>query len=1104
MRPSDPILTTIGACPVVLELAHNLPAPGTQKHLGGVHGALGSLLVAALHESCPEQVFVALARTPADAIAVETDLELVVTTRDTCHFYPQREALPYEDSEPHLEIDGLRVEAVEALFSGRTQILVTTPRALQERAAIPSSLAGLRRTIRVGEQVEFSAIRDFLEQQGFIRMPLVEEVGQFAVRGGILDVFSVAAGEPVRIEFWGDKIASIRSFNILDQRSTCELKETHVLPVTFQRLSEDTDERVPKSLLELLPAGALITRIGDWSIDEEVSRTWTRVTTLYEGLIQSGATPSSPDTLFLHPNDFAQALARYAHLHLSIRNNSSLVLDSEPPPEIDRDMGRLEAYLRDGHDQGHETLLLCDNEGQLQRLEEILGGVSLIPSGTRLGLGSLSTGFELSCGEKQLRVLNDHEIFRRNRRLGRSRRFRGSVALESLAHLKPGDYLVHMDHGVGRFIGLERLEISGQELEALAIEYAGGEVLRVPVYRLDLIERWIGESGDAKPPSVHRIGGRRWKTVRKKTERALEKMTVELLELYARRQSTNGFRFSQDTQWQIEMESSFLYEDTPDQREATTHVKRDMESHRPMDRLICGDVGYGKTEVAVRAAFKAVQDGKQVAVLAPTTILVEQHKHTFAERLADYPVNVGALSRFRSAKEQKEILLGLASGRVDIVVGTHRLLSKDVSFRDLGLLIIDEEQRFGVSHKERLKRLRASIDILALSATPIPRTLHLSLSGIRDLSLIQTPPRDRIPIVTSVVPWTNRLITEALHRELDRGGQAFFLHNRVETIHAAAEKLRALIPEASIGVAHGQMGGHELDKVMRSFVKSELDVLVCSSIIENGLDVQNANTLIVDRADRFGLSQLYQIRGRVGRSNRRAYCYLLVPDEVGEDARRRLTVLEHYTELGSGYSIALHDLELRGAGNLLGADQSGFAQQIGLDTYMRLLKKTVKRLRNGNEQQEWPDPDVSLAGPAYLPEGYVSDSAQKLHFYRRLSRAGGQTEIEAIRLELADRFGPLPPETARLLDASVLRILGRSVGVERIIVSDESARMSFREGIVPRMAALEGPLRQRQAELEVRRITPLSLLLYQVGADPILETVTLALAALSSAHSAAA
>ena len=431
-------------------------------------------------------------------------------------------------------------------------------------------------------------------------------------------------------------------------------------------------------------------------------------------------------------------------------------------------------------------------------------------------------------------------------------------------------------------------------------------------------------------------------------------------------------------------------------------------------------------------------------------------------------------------------------------------MSKDVTFHDLGLLIIDEEQRFGVSHKERLKGLRASIDILSLSATPIPRTLHLSLSGIRDLSLIQTPPRDRISIMTSIVPWTDQLVTEALHRELDRGGQAFFLHNRVETIYTTTEELRALIPEANIGIAHGQMSSHELDKVMRSFIEGTLDILVCTSIIENGLDVQNANTLIVDRSDRFGLSQLYQIRGRVGRSDRRAYCYLMVPDDLSIQAKKRLTILEHYTELGSGHSIALRDLELRGAGNLLGAAQSGFAQQIGLDTYMRLLRKTINRIQKGNEDQEWPEPDVSLSGPAYLPETYISDSAQKLHFYRRLSRATSQIEVEAIRLELVDRFGSLPPESARLLDTSLLRILGRKVGVERIIVSEDSARLNFHEGIVPRMAALDGPLRQQQVELEVHRITPLSLLLYKMGVSPILDTVTLALAALNSADSAAA
>jgi len=678
------------------------------------------------------------------------------------------------------------------------------------------------------------------------------------------------------------------------------------------------------------------------------------------------------------------------------------------------------------------------------------------------------------------------------------------VAIESLAQLTPGDYVVHMDHGVGCFKGLEHIDVVGQEMEALAIEYEGSEILRVPVYRLDLVERWVGETDESKPPKLHRIGGKRWKKIRQKAEQAIEDMTVELLELYARRQTAEGFAFSPDTHWQMEMESSFLYDDTPDQRQAVEDVKRDMEGKRPMDRLLCGDVGYGKTEVAIRAAFKAIQDGKQVVVLAPTTILVEQHRHTFAERLADYPVRIGALSRFRTPKQQKEILAGLADGKIDIVIGTHRLLSGDIVFRDLGLLIVDEEQRFGVKHKERLKNLRASLDVLSLTATPIPRTLYLSLSGIRDLSLIRTPPRDRMPIFTNLLTWSDQLIADALHRELDRGGQTFFMHNRLDTIYTIAEEVRTLVTEARVEVAHGQMNPGDLDEVMRAFVDGEIDVLVCSSIIENGLDVPNANTLIVDRADRFGLAQLYQIRGRVGRSDRRAYCYLLVPEDVSEEAERRLRVLEHYTELGSGYSVALRDLELRGAGNLLGADQSGFAQQVGLDAYMRLLRKTIARIEKREEAVDRPDPEVSLSGGAFLPDSYVADSSQKLHLYRRLSKVVGLTEIESMRLELADRFGPLPTEVERLMDATILRVLGRDVGVARILVRAGSARVTFRDDVVPMMSVLEEPLRQRRTQVEIRRIHPLSLRLEHDGPESITETLTVALAALRSAKANAA
>jgi transcription-repair coupling factor (superfamily II helicase) len=1059
-------------------------------------------------------VFVAVAPDPTAAASLEADLDALLGA-EVAWLYPQREALPYESDEPHLEIGGLRVEAVEALFSGRGRLLVTTLRALQERAPVPERLARLRLTLGVGPSPGLQGLVAALEERGFERVPLVEEVGQFAVRGGIIDLFSFGSPEPVRIEFWGDDIDSIRSFDILDQRSTGQLDQVHVLPVDFRR--QVGGETVLRSLPELLPGGALLVRIdppppqdnppggeGAETWQRQAERTWRHVLDVRSELVRHGGSAAAPEELFLPPPLFEEVLSRFPQLVLTGSARAQLTLDCDPPPPVDRNVKRLHDLLREGAARGDDTLILCDNEGQLQRLEELLGEGRLgLPPRAQLGIGSLEGGFHLRCSSPPLRVLTDHEIFRRSRRVRRGRRFRGAVALESLAQLTPGDYVVHMDHGVGQFKGLEHVTVGGQEIEALAIEYANGEILRVPVYRLDLVERWVGDTDEAEPPEVHRIGGKKWKTLRRRTEAAIEQMTAELLQLYARRAASDGFGFSPDTRWQKEMESSFLYEDTPDQRRAAEDVKRDMESPRPMDRLVCGDVGYGKTEVAIRAAFKAVQDGKQVAVLAPTTILVEQHRHTFEERLADYPVRIGALSRFRGATETRELLKKLATGEIDIVIGTHRLLSDDVEFHDLGLMIVDEEQRFGVKHKERLKSLKSSVDVLTLTATPIPRTLYLSLSRIRDLSLIRTPPRDRMPILTHLLPWSEHILAEAIHRELDRGGQAFFLHNRVETIYAAADKVRRLVPEARVEVAHGQMTARELDRVMTAFVDGEVDVLVCSSIIENGLDVPNANTLIVDRADRFGLSQLYQIRGRVGRSDRRAYCYLIVPPHLSEDAERRLRVLEHYTELGSGYSVALRDLELRGAGNLLGADQSGFANAVGIDAYLRLLEKTVLRMQEDGAPAEHPDPEISMDGAAYLPEAYVSDPGQKLHLYRRVSKIRHQAEVDDLRRELEDRFGRLPPEVERLMDQVTLRILGRQLGVERILLRDRSARVNFRADVVPRLAVLERPLRDRQIQVEVRRMAPLSLELRRLGPEPLAPTLIRALSALGEKAQAA-
>ena len=1100
-----PIVQALGTCPGFQRLCEALPERGARRVLSGAIGSAATAAVAALHEHLATRLLVVIASSPRRAIEIEVDLELLLG-EGTSFLFPQREARPYESSEPHLEIGALRVEAVEALLGGRTRLLVTTLRALQERAPIPADLAELRVSLRVGEEVGFQTLIADLGERGFERVPIVEEVGQFAVRGGLLDIFSFGSPEPVRVEFLGDEITSIRFFDILDQRTSGTTDEAHILPVDFQRGPESTT-LVSRSLLELLPADTLLLPVhpeegGKWR--PELDRTWSYVSRLHEELTAEGDSPDAPDTLFLPATDAEPRLNALARIDLSATAGGEIELSCSPPPAIQRDMARLSSALRAIAASGGRSLVLCDNQGQCDRLEEILGGPKKIPPGVHLVVGSLSAGFVLEAATPPLQVLTDHEIFRRSRRVRSRRRFRGAVALESLAQLNPGDHVVHMDHGIGVFRGLQHIEIGGEELESMAIEYAGGEILRVPVYRLDLVERWVGESESVAPPALHRIGGKRWKTLKRKTSEAIEMMTVELLHLYARREAALGFAFSPDTQWQKEMESSFLYEDTPDQRTAMEAVKRDMESKRPMDRLICGDVGYGKTEIAIRAAFKAVQDGRQVAVLAPTTVLVEQHRHTFAERLADYPVRVAALSRFRTPADQKKLLEDLASGRIDIVVGTHRLLSPDVEFANLGLLIVDEEQRFGVRHKESLKQLKASLDVLTLTATPIPRTLHLSLVGLRDLSLIRTPPLDRMPVITHVVPWSDSILTEALLRELDRGGQSFFLHNLVSTIEGAAAQIRVLVPEARIEIAHGQMRPRELDHVMRDFVIGEIDILVCSSIIENGLDVPNANTLIVNRADHFGLSQLYQIRGRVGRSDRRAFCYLIAPTELSAEAERRLRILEHHTELGSGYSVALQDMELRGAGNLLGGEQSGFAHSIGIEAYMRLLEQTVRRLQGAEEGREFPDPDVSITGAAYLPDSYIADSGQKLHLYRRLSKLSRMAEVASLREELADRFGAPPVHVEHLLDGAALRILGRQIGVERILVGKSEARVNFRATVVPRLAVLERPLQERSVEVEVRRMTPLSLVLRQVGPESLVSTLILALTKLIEARDAAA
>jgi transcription-repair coupling factor (superfamily II helicase) len=1050
-----------------------LPASGEIVRAGGLVGSSSAALVASLVQDHQQRVFMVMTESPADAERWFADLEVLVP--GVVRLYPQREALGEE--EPHLEIAGERVETIEALLQGQARVLVTTLRATAELTPVARSVDEGRLTISKGSELRPEDVAEKLETMGYERVPSVRDVAQFAVRGGILDIYGFGMAGPTRMEWWGDEIISAREFDLDTQRSSGEKDSVTVLPVSGSKRVGANGDFDRLSILEIIPPETVLVTEGHGELSE-VQRLWEEAAHHLELAERRGEDVQSREVLFCNPDGWSGIRGKFASIEIGGSEPDHDFFLGEPT-RVDRNISELTKVVSAG-----ATLILCDNEGQLERLEELLspksGGTpgGGPPDNATLALGALSAGFKMP----ELMVLTDHEIFTRARRLRRARRYRQAVALADEA-LKSGDYVVHLDHGVGIYRSTDTITLGeGNDIEVAVIEYEGGDRLNVPLYRIDQIERFRSADGaDRVPPKLHKLGGTRWGKQRKKTESAIKRMAAELVELYARRSVASGFAFPPDTRWQAELESSFLYEDTPDQRTASDEVKRAMEQAPVMDRLVIGDVGYGKTEIAVRAAFKAVMSGKQVAILVPTTILAEQHGSTFGDRMANFPVRIEVLSRFRSAAMQRKVLEDLKVGKVDIVIGTHRLLSKDVHFKDLGLLVVDEEHRFGVRHKEKLKQLRLNIDILTLTATPIPRTLHFALSGLRDMSLIETAPRDRSPVLTFVEPWDDVLIEEVIARELDRGGQVFFVHNRVETIETIAARVRRLAPNASLAVGHGQMKEADLDQVMRRFVSGELDILVSTMIVESGLDVPNANTMIVSRAEYFGLAQLYQLRGRVGRGHRRAYCYLLVPDNLDPAAEERLKLMEHHTELGSGYRLAVRDLEHRGAGNLLGSEQSGHAHNVGMDLYLRMLNDMVRALRGEEAGEIHPPPEVYFDGSAHIPTSYVNDERAKLDFYRRLARVAELSEIAQLRSELRDRFGPIPVEAERLLASTELRFLGARLGIESITVRGDVTRVGFRTGAAPRLARLTTALDEVQFEAEVRRAMPLSLRLTRLG-----------------------
>jgi len=1116
------LLEAVEALPEFARSVSALPPSSPRVHLSGLPGSSDAALIAALSRRAPGRFFVVIAESVAAAERWLADLESLDEEIGVA-FYPPREG--FGEAEPHAEVAGERVETLERLGRGDIRILLTTARALLERTQLPRALAHTRLELRKGDTRRPEDLASHLESIGFERVPMVEDVAQFSVRGGIFDVYGFGMAEPVRLEFWGDDVVELRHFDLVTQRSTRDAELALILPVDGQ-ISGIAEGSARISIVSLFASDTVVVIPEDSHVGPELVRTWDEAQHHIELARRRGEDTPDRESLYATPSELMSALlarglvgltatdpARIPDFLESGRDSSGVLISGSDtrhmqetttihfplrsPEPILRDMKRLREVVADGL----STVILCDNAGQAERLEELLSEGQRPPN-AGLAIGVLSGGFVIPpFGDNQgLRVLTDHEIFRRERRIRRARRYTTGSAIETLTALTPGDYVVHLEHGVGIYRGIEKIFFRESTVEAAVIEYEGGDRLNVPLYRIDQIERYRSAAditSDTAPPRLHSLGGKRWAQQRDRTRAAIQEMTAELLDLYARRKVATRPPHVPDTPWQRQLESSFLFEDTPDQRTATTDVKSDMERARPMDRLLVGDVGYGKTEIAVRAAFKAVQSGRQVAVLVPTTILAEQHARTFGDRLADFPINVRTLSRFVTPKQQQEIISALADGRIDIVIGTHRLLSPDVKFKSLGVIVVDEEHRFGVKHKERLKQLKLESDVLTLTATPIPRTLHISLAGLRDMTLMQTPPRDRSPVLTFVEPRDEGLIEEGITRELDRGGQVFFVHNRIETIDAIADHIRRLVPRARIAVGHGQMRERDLEQVMREFVDAETDVLVSTMIVESGLDVPNANTMFVNHAHHFGLAQLYQLRGRVGRSHRRATCYLLVPDaDIEEDANRRLKILEHHTELGAGYRIALKDLELRGAGNLLGPEQSGFVTAVGFDMYLRMLEETVGRLLRGDTSPKLQPSDVSVDVPSYLPDEYIAAQDAKLDVYRRLTHMIDPDDIDGLRAEMRDRFGPLPPPAEAFFAVALLRVLGGAAEMESILVRGNEARITFREHAVPRMKGISAAFHEVQFQAEVRRAHPLSLKLTRLGGAELLSGLVRALATL--------
>ncbi|MDB5262437.1 MAG: transcription-repair coupling factor [Adhaeribacter sp.] len=1031
--------------------------PAFHIQLKGLVGSLDAVLVAAVAGLLDDAHHLVILHDKEEAAYFHSDLQNLFDGEKDTLLFPSSYKRPYSFDETENANILMRAEVLNLLNNktGKGMIIVTYPEALTEKVINKKSLVENTLGVKVGEKLDTNFLNEMLTEYDFERTDFVYEPGQFAIRGGIVDIFSYANDLPYRIELFGDEIESIRSFNPHTQLSVETKTQVSIVPNVQTKLLHESRE----PLLDFISANTKIWFKDARQAFDVIDESFDKAVQAFDYLmLTSGGTQvvSKPEDLFQNAKSFKKLLDNFVTVEFGKRfhfKNSEVVqFEIKPQPSFNKDFKLLVSNLHENQSHNLVNIIAADSPRQVDRLTTIFDELDHDVKFQHLPI-SLREGF--IDDNTKIALYTDHQLFERYYRYKTKEKFSKSKALtlKELRALHPGDYVTHVDYGIGRFAGLEKVDVGGRMQEAIRLVYRDDDLLYVSIHALHKISKYTGKEGT--PPTMSKLGSPEWENKKSRVKKKVKDIAEELIKLYAKRKSAPGYAYSRDGFLQAELESSFIYEDTPDQGKATEDVKADMEQPHPMDRLVCGDVGFGKTEVAIRAAFKAACDGKQVAVLVPTTILAMQHYKTFRDRLEKFPVNVEFINRFKTAKDIKETLKRVAEGKTEILIGTHRIVSKDVKFKDLGLMIIDEEQKFGVKTKERLKEMRINVDSLTLTATPIPRTLHFSMMGARDLSVIGTPPPNRQPVQTELHVFDQTIIRDAIMQELKRGGQVFFVHNRVSDLEEMANMILKLVPDARVSYAHGQMDGEKLEKRMMKFVEGEYDVLVSTNIIESGLDIPNANTIIINRAHMFGLSDLHQMRGRVGRSNKKAYCLLLTPPVSGlpSDARKRLSTLEEFSDLGDGFKVAMRDLDIRGAGNLLGGEQSGFINDLGFEMYHQILDDAVKELKETEFR------DLFLKGPdlkdlidqvrecnietdmeILIPDSYVANISERLNLYSKLDRVKDKESLDKIQSSITDRFGPLPPEVVQLVDIVKLRWEAQKLGFEKLTIKKEIMR----------------------------------------------------------------